>query len=608
VHRRALVVLGFASLALPLALVRSAAAQIVIDSFETAQSALTLTYPPAGTSASSSDSGSGILGGERDVQINLSGGVIAGNTETAVVSSGFFSYSQDATIAGTSVIQWDGADGSPTLNPTGLGGQDLTAAGTQDALLLNVFFDDLPIQITFQVWTDAGNASAATFTTPGLLFSSTNFAIPYSSFTPTLGAGADFTRVGAIVMTVGSSTSAPDLVIDSLSTTALVSATTTITDSNGHSRAQAGDTLLVTTVISNPSDGIGAAANDVVVINPAPANTSLVAGSVTTTQGTVTMGSSVGDTSAGILITSLADGASATMTFQVTVNTPLPAGVTQITNAGTLDSADLFGVPFGASYPTVAGTALTIAGSSTVTVGGNIGAQATLTDGSSPTGTITFHLYAPDDFACATAIASSTATVSGNGPYSATPVAAAAAGTYQWTASYGGDADNQASATACGDVGGRVVVSRANVTFSAVPTPTAGFVGGPLADQAVLGGGFSPTGTLTFTLFAPGDTRCATAIASSVVTVHGGGTYTSQPVTVTQPGTYRWDATYSGDGNNTTALTGCNDAAQLVTVDPAIAAVPTLSQLGLAALALLLAALGLSRVRRRSPAVARRRR
>src|ERR1700754_3070975 len=63
----------------------------VIDAFDTNQSALTLTYPPTGTTDSSSVSGAGILGDERDMAVSLTGGIIAGNTLSAVVSSGMLS-------------------------------------------------------------------------------------------------------------------------------------------------------------------------------------------------------------------------------------------------------------------------------------------------------------------------------------------------------------------------------------------------------------------------------------------------------------------------------------------------------------------------------------
>lgn len=335
---------------------------ITIDSFSTNQSALTLTYPPAGTSASSSASGAGLLGGERDIEINLTAGVIAGNTMTATVSSGFFSYSQDATIAGSGEIQWDGADGSATLNPTGLGGIDLTAGGTQDALALNFAFDDLPVNVTIEVFTDAGNASSLTLPAPGLIFSSTNFVLPYSAFTTTLGAGADFTDVGAITLTLGSAVTAPDVVIDFLQTTSTLTASKTVAlqnDVDGDTNADPGDTLRYTVVVTNPDDAFDASATGVGFSDAAPANTALVTGSVTTTQGTVTTGNGGGDTSVAVNLGTIADGASATITFDVVIANPLPAGVTQVSNQGTVTSDSLTGlptddpVPPGSTDPTV---------------------------------------------------------------------------------------------------------------------------------------------------------------------------------------------------------------------------------------------------------------
>jgi len=311
-----------------------AAAQIIIDSFSTNQATLSLTFPPSGTTASSSVSGAGILGGERDLQIDLTAGVLAGNTVTGGVSGGFFSYSQGPTISGTSTIQWDGTDGSAGLNPTGLGGIDLTMGGTQDAILMNTFFDDVPTNITIQVFTDAGNASSATLTTPGLIFTPTNLLIPFNTFTPSLGAGADFTNIGAIVLTVGSNITAPDFVLDFVQTTRLIDATKTVTlinDVNGDGMANPGDSLRYTVIVSNPLDAGGASATGVVFNNPTPANTALTIGSVTTTQGTVSTGNTAGDNSVAVNIGTLVDGGTVTVTFDVKIDNPLPAGVTQIT-------------------------------------------------------------------------------------------------------------------------------------------------------------------------------------------------------------------------------------------------------------------------------------
>ena len=73
-----------------------------------------------------------------------------------------------------------------------------------------------------------------------------------------------------------------------------------------------------------------------------------------------------------------------------------------------------------------------------------------------------------------------------------------------------------------------------------------------LTDSATLAGGNSPTGTITFTLFHNGG---STPVDTETVTVNGNGTYTTPtgftlPTTGTVTGTYQWNASYSGDGNN----------------------------------------------------------
>src|SRR5262245_26074605 len=85
---------------------------LTFDTFETNQSTLSLVFPPAGTTASSSVSGPGILGGERDITLSLTSGVVAGNNVSATVSSGVFSYAQAPTIVASGQIDWDGADGA----------------------------------------------------------------------------------------------------------------------------------------------------------------------------------------------------------------------------------------------------------------------------------------------------------------------------------------------------------------------------------------------------------------------------------------------------------------------------------------------------------------
>jgi hypothetical protein len=194
---------------------------------------------------------------------------------------------------------------------------------------------------------------------------------------------------------------------------------------------------------------------------------------------------------------------------------------------------------------------------------------ATLSGGVNPTGTITFKLYGPNDATCANAaIDSETASVSGNGSYStATGLTVSLAGTYQWVASYSGDANNNPTSTKCGDE--PVVVSPASPGILTATNPSSGTVPVLLKDTATLSGGVNPTGTITFKLYGPNDATCANAaIDSETASVSGNGSYsTATGLTVSLAGTYQWVASYSGDANNNPASTKCGD--EPVVVSPA---------------------------------------
>jgi hypothetical protein len=206
-------------------------------------------------------------------------------------------------------------------------------------------------------------------------------------------------------------------------------------------------------------------------------------------------------------------------------------------------------------------------GSPTVVVGGDIYDTATLAGGFNPTGTITFDLYAPDDTFCTSSIYTTSATVTGNGSYVAPTIAATAAGTYRWIASYSGDANNNTVSGACNDANESVVVSKKSPTITT--TASAGVVvGSTISDIAHLSGAYNGTGTITFKLYGPNDTNClAGAISTTTATVAGDGNYPSPAFTTTQAGTYRWIASYSGDTNNNAVSGGCNDDNESVVVD-----------------------------------------
>jgi uncharacterized repeat protein (TIGR01451 family) len=79
--------------------------------------------------------------------------------------------------------------------------------------------------------------------------------------------------------------------------------------------------------------------------------------------------------------------------------------------------------------------------------------------------------------------------------------------------------------------------------------------------------GYSPTGSVTFTVYGPNDANCSgtgTAVGSGQLDANGDAT--SPDYTPTAVGTYRWIASYSGDGNNNTVSGNCNDAGESVDV------------------------------------------
>jgi large repetitive protein len=106
-----------------------------------------------------------------------------------------------------------------------------------------------------------------------------------------------------------------------------------VVDPDDNDQPSPGDTLEYTIVVRNTGS---APATDIVVLDPVPTHTSVVAGSVTTTMGTVES-----ENPPRVALGELAPGAEATITFRVTIASPLPAGISQVVNQATVTSADL---------------------------------------------------------------------------------------------------------------------------------------------------------------------------------------------------------------------------------------------------------------------------
>jgi hypothetical protein len=195
-------------------------------------------------------------------------------------------------------------------------------------------------------------------------------------------------------------------------------------------------------------------------------------------------------------------------------------------------------------------------------VGGQVSDIATLLDAFSPSGTITFNLFGPDDPTCAAPPA-----FTSNMPLdflrtTSSPFLPTAPGTYRWTAAYSGDVNNDPVLPVCNAPGASLVVSKAAPTLRLGALAPAG-AGATIRGTASLGGAVAPSGTITFRAFAPGDAFCTgRPVAVSTVPANHDGGYSSAPFVAPSAGTFGWQATYSGDARNEPAtVTRCGSPA-----------------------------------------------
>jgi hypothetical protein len=186
---------------------------------------------------------------------------------------------------------------------------------------------------------------------------------------------------------------------------------------------------------------------------------------------------------------------------------------------------------------------------------------ATLAGGYSPTGLITFKLYDPTS----TLRDTETATVNGDKDYpTPTGFVPDMAGTWQWVASYGGDGNNTAVASAMGDE--PVVVSKAGPTIATTLSKSRAEVGTAIHDSATLTGVTADaSGTVKYTVFS--DAACSAGTQDAgTVNVTNGSVSISNDIIFNNVGTWYWQAVYSGDGNNAGATSACTE--ETLVIDP----------------------------------------
>jgi hypothetical protein len=213
----------------------------------------------------------------------------------------------------------------------------------------------------------------------------------------------------------------------------------------------------------------------------------------------------------------------------------------------------------GKASPGLAGVA-----TSTATVGSPITDTVTIAGGFNPTGQLLFKAFGPADATCSGAVKyEETVSVNGNDDYSPAGFSPPT-GLYRWTASYSGDANNEAVLLACNAANQASAVGTVVVTLTA-QSATNNTVGKPLTATASISNGANPKGQITFEAFSPADPNCSGAAAfSTTANVVGNGSYLSAAFVPARVGTFRWTVGYSGDANHAPATTPCGRVASTV--------------------------------------------
>ena len=236
-----------------------------------------------------------------------------------------------------------------------------------------------------------------------------------------------------------------------------------------------------------------------------------------------------------------------------TINTPSksPPGsevekVTAVAASTSLSTSLSGGGQSGTTVSVPAGTAV----SDTAALSG--------TNAASAGGTVTYSVYS-DNKCSHLVINAGTVTVTDGKVPASNPVNLTKPGTYYWEASYSGDTINTPSKSPPGSEVEKVTAVAASTSLStslsgggqsgttvSVPAGTA------VSDTAALSGtnAASAGGTVTYSVYS--DNKCShLVINAGTVTVTDGKVPASNPVNLTKPGTYYWEASYSGDTTNT---------------------------------------------------------
>lgn len=176
---------------------------IIIDDFSTPQAEIANFQP--GTRAASAVTDEGILGGVRVISAEHTGTTTVNSFFWVGVKDGYYYSSRQTNGQGNGAIWWHGNTNTNTLDPTGLGGVDLTGGGYWDGFALVAGRNVLLYEVVVTVYTDGTHYSTASFMPPfipSLSEPQETVRLPFAGFTAAgADGGADFSNVGAITIT-----------------------------------------------------------------------------------------------------------------------------------------------------------------------------------------------------------------------------------------------------------------------------------------------------------------------------------------------------------------------------------------------------------------------
>ncbi len=127
---------------------------------------------------------------------------IAGDIDSG--GSGLLTMSAGANTLGTVMVLWQN-----------IGGVDLSAAGTLNAISLGIDFDDLPVDIVLDITDSSANTGSANSAVPGGIFAPISQEVLFASFSGSV----DFSSVETIKLTLNPQFPATDIQINFIEST-----------------------------------------------------------------------------------------------------------------------------------------------------------------------------------------------------------------------------------------------------------------------------------------------------------------------------------------------------------------------------------------------------